>query len=163
MYDEHEIHPTTKCRSARSQFEYAITKEFLNTKKPILGICGGHQLINIIYGGTLYQDIPSQMESKIQHTQITPPTEASHIIEIIPGTKLHQWHIKNHEYTNSSHHQGIKQIGSGLVANAIAEDGMIEGIEDPQHPYCIGVQWHPEFLINQLDHIIFEKFISACA
>lgn len=162
MYGELEIHPTTKRRSSRSQFERAMVEAFLPTKKPILGICGGHQLLNIVFGGTLYQDIPSQITSEIKHTQTNPPTEVAHKIEIVPGTKLYQWIQKTQAQVNSSHHQGIRHLGKGLVASAIAEDGMIEGLEYPNHPYCIGVQWHPEFLLNQLDHLIFEKFVTAC-
>jgi putative glutamine amidotransferase len=162
MYGAQEIHPTTKRRSSRSQFEKALLEAFLPTQKPVLGICGGHQLINIIYGGTLYQDLPSHPASVIKHTQTNPPTEAAHSIEIVEGTKLHQWYQKSQAQINSSHHQGIHHLGAGLVANALSADGLVEGLEDPTHPFCIGVQWHPEYFVDPLDQLIFEKFVSSC-
>ncbi len=162
LYGESEFHPTLKRRSPRSQFEYALLEAYLPTKKPVLGICGGHQLINILYGGTLYQDLTSQFKSDIKHTETVPPTQAAHAVEVVKGTKLYEWYQKSEAQINSSHHQGIDQLGSGLTANAITGDGLIEGIEDPNHPFCLGVQWHPEYLLGQLDHLILEKFINAC-
>jgi len=163
MYDAKEINPNTKRRSVRSKFEKALVEGFLPSKKPILGICGGQQLLNIVFGGTLYQDLRSEIVSTINHEQTTPPTEASHKITILPDTKFHQWYPHHQVAVNSSHHQAVCDLAPGLIANAIAEDGLIEGIEDPNHPYCIGVQWHPEFLLNPLDHCIFSQFVSACA
>lgn len=162
FYGQHNIHPTIKRKSKRSLFEKQLLEAFLPTKKPVLGICGGHQLINILYGGTLYQDVPSQYKSDIKHTQTVPPTEVAHSVEIVSGTKLHDWYQQNQAGVNSSHHQAIDQLGKGLVANAISEDGLIEGIEDPNHPFCIGVQWHPEYLLGPLDRILMQKFIAAC-
>jgi putative glutamine amidotransferase len=162
LYGQDEFHPTLKRRSVRSQFEKSLLEAFLPTQKPVLGICGGHQLINILYGGTLYQDLASQYDSSIKHTETVPPTEAAHGVEIVQGTNLYQWYGKSHAQINSSHHQGINQLGKGITANAITEDGLIEGIEDSNHHFCLGVQWHPEYLLGPLDQIILEKFIKAC-
>jgi putative glutamine amidotransferase len=162
LYGQTEIHPTIKRKSIRSQFEKELLKAFLPTRKPVLGICGGHQLINILYGGTLYQDIASQYKTDIKHTQTVPPTEVAHNVEIIQGTQLHEWYNQTHTQINSSHHQAIDQVGKGLVVNAVSEDDIIEGIEDPNHPFCVGVQWHPEYLLGPLDRIILEKFIASC-
>lgn len=160
LYGQQEIHPTVKRKSLRSQFEKTLLEAFLPTNKPILGICGGHQLINILYGGTLHQDLT--FNNIVKHTETVPPTQAAHKIEIIHGTKFHEWYKQNTAEINSSHHQGIDQLGRGLRANAIAEDGLIEGVEDPNHQFCIGVQWHPEYLLGLLDRIILEKFVSTC-
>ncbi len=162
-YNSLEIHPTIKRRSRRSQFEKALLEAFLPTQKPVLGICGGHQLINIVYGGTLYQDIPSQLESNIKHTLTNPPTEAAHTVKILKNTKLYSWCQNDLAQINSSHHQGIERLGNCLIANAISEDNLIEGIEDPNYPFCIGVQWHPEYFFDAIDKTIIEKFVSACA
>lgn len=162
LYGHHEFHPTLKRRSLRSQFEKSLLEAYLPTKKPVLGICGGHQLINILYGGTLYQDLGTQYKSDIKHTETVPPTQPAHEVEVVKGTKLYEWYQKGEAQINSSHHQGIDQLGHGLVANAITSDGLIEGIEDPNHPFCLGVQWHPEYLLGKLDYIILEKFVNAC-
>ena len=162
MYGQHEFHKTLKRRSVRSQFEKALLEAFLKTRKPVLGICGGHQLINILYGGTLFQDLTSQFKDDIKHTETVPPTEPAHGLEVVGGTNLHNWFNQRSTQINSSHHQGIDQLGKRLVANAISEDGLVEGIEDPDHPFCLGVQWHPEYLVGPLDHIILEKFVQAC-
>jgi len=115
-----------------------------------------------LYGGTLYQDVPSQHKSDIKHTQTVPPTEAAHSVEIILGTKLHGWYQQDTAGVNSSHHQAIDQLGKGLVANAVSEDDLIEGIEDPNHPFCVGVQWHPEYLLGPLDRLLLQQFVAAC-
>lgn len=162
LYGQYEIHPTIKRKSMRSQFEKELLEAFLPTKKPVLGICGGHQLINILHGGTLYQDIATEFKDEIKHTNTVPPTEAAHGVEIVRGTKLHEWFGCDKTQINSSHHQGIAQLGEGLVVNAVADDGVIEGIEDPNHHFCLGVQWHPEYLLGPIDHIILEKFVNAC-
>lgn len=157
------VHPTTKLRIKRSHFEMELLKAFLPTQKPILGICAGHQLINIAYGGTIIQDIPSQFTSDIKHTLAPPPTEPAHTVEIIQNTKLSKWYTKNSAQVNSSHHQGIEHLGKNLIANAISTDNLIEGIEDPKHPFCIGVQWHPEYFVDELDKVIFKQFVHSCA
>lgn len=162
LYGQTDFHPTLKRKSMRSQFEKELLEVFLPTKKPVLGICGGHQLINILHGGTLYQDLESQYSADIKHTNTVPPTEAAHGVEIVRGTKLHEWFGCDKTQINSSHHQGIHQLGKGLTVNALAEDGVIEGIEDSNHPFCLGVQWHPEYLLGPLDKIILEKFVNAC-
>ena len=110
----------------------------------------------------MYQDLASQYSADIKHTNTVPPTEAAHGVEIVQGTKLHEWFGCDKTQINSSHHQGIHQLGKGLTVNAIAEDGVIEGIEDSSHPFCLGVQWHPEYLLGPLDKIILEKFVNAC-
>lgn len=162
LYTNDPIHPTLKRKSSRCRFEKALLEAFIQTNKPVLGICGGHQLINILHGGSLYQDVPSDVESNIKHTKTNPPTEFAHTVEVQKNTKLFEWFKETKAQINSSHHQAINKVGEGLVVNAIAEDGIIEGIEDPNHPFCFGVQWHPEHLLGPLDELIIEKFVSAC-
>ena len=157
-------HPTIKRNSSRSHFEKSLLEAYLLTKKPVLGICGGHQLINIIYGGTIIQDIASMHSTTIKHSENVAPTEAAHQLKVMAGTKLSSFYNANNTAgINSSHHQAIDKVGSGLVVSGIAEDGIIEAIEDPNHPFCIGVQWHPEYLVNELDGLILENFVKACA
>jgi putative glutamine amidotransferase len=157
-------HSTIKRNSKRSAFEKALLEAYLPTKKPVLGICGGHQLINIICGGTLIQDIATMHNTKIKHSETVAPTEAAHQINIEPGTILSSFYQSSTTIgINSSHHQAIDQVGKDLVVSAVAEDGIIEAIEDPNHPFCLGVQWHPEYLLNELDEAILKNFVKACA
>lgn len=157
-------HATVKRNSPRSSFEKALLEAYLPTKKPVLGICGGHQLINIIYGGTIIQDIDCMHPTTIKHSDNVAPTEAAHELQITPNTKLNSFYKTGITVgINSSHHQAIDKVGDGLVVSGVAEDGIIEAIEDPNHPFCIGVQWHPEYLVNKLDGLILENFVKACA
>ena len=120
----------------------------LTDNKPLLGICGGEQLINVLYKGTLIQHIPDEIENPLEHEQNNPRNEAGHNVTIKKNTKLHNIISKNNIMVNSAHHQAVKNPGQGLVINAFSEDGVIEGIEDPTMNFCIGVQWHPEFFIQ---------------
>ena len=130
--------------------------------KPLLGICGGEQLINVLYKGTLIQHIPDEIENSLEHEQINPRNEAGHSITIKKNTKLHSIISQNNIMVNSAHHQAVKKPGKGLLINAFSEDGVIEGIEDPSMNFCIGVQWHPEFFIQNSDKLLLKAFINSC-
>ena len=145
----------------RTSFEIAIFKEFLKSSKPILGICGGEQLMNIALGGSLVQDIKKNKINLINHEQENPRNETSHKINIIKNTKLSKIINKDKIMVNSAHHQSVKRLGKELIKSAVAEDGIIEAIEHKKHNWCIGVQWHPEFLITSYDSNIINNFINA--
>jgi len=146
-------------KDKRTNFEIDIFKKFLDTKKPILGICGGEQLMNVACGGNLIQDINKSIKTTIFHEQKNPRNEVSHEIKIIKNSKLYK--IVNNEKieVNSAHHQSVKTLGKDFISTAIASDGVIEAIEHNNHPWCIGVQWHPEFLITKADIAIIEDFV----
>ena len=146
-------------KSKRTEFEICIFKKFLKIKKPILGICGGEQLINVVCGGTLIQDIKSEKPSLVNHEQQNPRNETSHLIKIKEDTKLYTIIKKNEIFVNSAHHQSIGVLGKKLVESAKAEDNITEAIEHIEHPWCIGIQWHPEFLITSSDKLLFKNFI----
>ena len=147
-------------KSKRTEFEICIFEKFLKIKKPILGICGGEQLINVACGGTLIRDIKSEKPSFINHEQTNPRDETSHVIKIKENTKLYEIIKKNEIFVNSAHHQSVEMLGKKLIECAKAEDNIIEDIEHIEHPWCIGVQWHPEFLITPSDKLLFKHFIS---
>ncbi|MFN3395231.1 MAG: gamma-glutamyl-gamma-aminobutyrate hydrolase family protein [Thermodesulfovibrionales bacterium] len=134
-YYNEEPHPLTKMVSKRrSDFELSLLGPFIRTGKPILGICYGMQLINILFGGTLYQDIKNQLRHSIDHRN-------DHIITI----KENPFFSARERLTvNSSHHQALKDLGKGLEVFAEAEDGVVEAIYLKGHPFMIGLQWHPE-------------------
>lgn len=161
MYGEENIHPRTKINPVRGKFEFALVKEILKTKKPVLGICGGMQLLNVIYGGTLIQDIADHGKEYMDHLQ-KGPDNPHHEVEITDNSLLQQIVGRNRIFTNTSHHQAVENIGQSLKVNAVAIDGIVEGIEDPLHPFCMGVQWHPEWQISKADSNLISYFIEKC-
>jgi putative glutamine amidotransferase len=150
---------TTKDR--RTAFEYAATKGALAGGIPVLGICGGQQLLNVVLGGTLIQHIPDEVADCVAHRQPNPRNEPGHAVRVIAGTLLHRITSAATLAVNSAHHQAVKEGGPGIIINAVAEDGVVEGIEDPRHRFCLGVQWHPEFEINEADRRIFRVFVEV--
>jgi len=147
-------------KEKRTNFEIEIFNKFLETSKPILGICGGEQLMNVASGGDLIQDIDVSIQTKIKHEQPNPRDEVSHEISITKDSKL--FNIINNKIikVNSAHHQSVKNLGKDFVSSAVAPDNIIEAIEHTKHPWCIGVQWHPEFLITKNDTSIIKDFVA---
>jgi putative glutamine amidotransferase len=157
LYGEGEPHPTVSLKSLRTRAEKALLERALARDIPVLGICGGEQLLAVALGGTLIQHIPDAIPAALPHEGHEP----GHEIEIVPGTKLAAITGKTSMQVNSSHHQAVRMPGRAVV-NALAPDGVIEGIEDPARRFCLGVQWHPEFHTDPADARIFEAFIAAC-
>jgi putative glutamine amidotransferase len=156
-------HVTVKTKDRRTAFEYAVTRGAIDADKPVLGICGGQQLMNVVLGGTLIQHIPDEVEDSLPHEQPNPRTEAGHNVKIVAGTLLHRVVRELELPVNSAHHQAVKDVGKGIIVNAVAPDGVIEGIEDPRRRFVIGVEWHPEYSISPGDDRIFDAFIRAAA
>ncbi|ATP41168.1 gamma-glutamyl-gamma-aminobutyrate hydrolase [Solibacillus sp. R5-41] len=145
----------------RDKSDMLIMKRAFEREIPILGICRGEQVMNVAFGGTLYQDIDTQVENVLKHTQVSLRHEVTHTVELEPS-KLQQIVGAATILTNSFHHQAIDAVADGFIINARAKDGVIEGIEHPTHPYCIGVQWHPEGLENDApSDKLFKSFIDA--
>lgn len=141
----------------RDEAEWKILQTYLPTKKPILCICRGVQMLNVFHGGTLHQDIPGHSDFRSRGT-------GCHSVHLTPGTKLHQILQTAEVKANSLHHQAADQIGRGLQVAAVSTDGITEALELEGHPFCIGVQWHPEHLSRRFaaHQRIFDAFISAC-
>ncbi len=155
-------HATVALKPGRTDFEVAVTRAALDAGKPVLGICGGEQLLNVVLGGTLIQHIPDAVPDALAHEQPNPRDEPGHDVDIVPGTRLAAIVGVARMSVNSAHHQAVRDVGPGVVVNARAPDGVVEGIEDPSRPFCIGVEWHPEFLIDPGDRRLLEAFIAAC-
>lgn len=126
---------------------------FDRQKKPIIGICRGHQLINIAFGGTLYQDIPSQYQTNIQHSQKYDQIYC-HQISVVPGTSMAKY-FPDRITVNSFHHQAIKDLARGFQVMAYSEDGLIEAIEKD---HIMSVQWHPEKINDENQQKILQLF-----
>ena len=146
-------------KDKRTNFEIDIFQKFLSTSKPILGICGGEQLMNVASGGSLIQDIDKSIKTTIYHEQQNPRNEVSHEISITRNSKLYNIVKSQRIKVNSAHHQSVRNLGKDFVSSALASDGIIEAIEHVKHPWCLGIQWHPEFLITKADIAIIKDFI----
>jgi len=160
LYGAPTRHPTVKIKLKRTNFEIAMVKKALEKNIPVLGICGGHQVINVALGGSLIQHIPDEVPDSLEHVQPTPRSEPWHPVKIKKETLLHQITGVEDLQVNSGHHQAVKDPGNGVVVNAHAPDGVIEGFEVPEYRFCLGIQWHPEFTITPQDQRIFETLIQ---
>jgi putative glutamine amidotransferase len=162
LYGASGRHATVTLKQGRTAAEQALTEGALARNLPVLGICGGEQLLAVVLGGSLIQHIPDAIPHALQHEQSNPRHEAGHSVAVTPGTLLHRIVGASRMQVNSSHHQAVREPGPFAVVNAVAEDSVIEGVEDPRYRFCLGVQWHPEFGIDPGDHRIFDALIAAC-
>jgi putative glutamine amidotransferase len=161
LYGERQRFPFKKVDPKRSAFERELVKRALEKETPILGICGGMQTLNVAGGGSLYQDLPKQLPRALKHDQGGKP---SHPVEIKRGTLLARIVGVLRLFVNSSHHQGVKEVAPGYIINAMAEDGVVEGIESVDFPFVVGVQWHPEYLHEgDQSREIFKAFLKRAA
>ena len=162
LYGIGERHATVTLKERRTRFEWTVLEGALARGMPVLGICGGQQLLNVILGGTLIQHIPDSVQDALAHEQPNPRTEPGHEVLVEAGTLLERVTGARRLAVNSAHHQAADRVGPGIVVSATAPDGVIEAIEDPKRRFCLGVQWHPEYLISPGDRAILDAFIGAC-
>jgi putative glutamine amidotransferase len=163
LYGAGEQHETVVLKASRTDFELAMVRGALARDMPVLGICGGQQLLAVALGGTLVQHIPDTVPDALAHEQPNPRTEPGHAITITQGTLLARVTGVAWMEVNSAHHQAVASVGAGSVVNAVAPDGVIEGIESSAHRFALGVQWHPEYSVDPQDSAIIRAFIAACA
>ena len=152
---------TIRISDNRDSTELNLLKSAEKNNVKTLAICRGHQLLNVYKNGTLYQDLNDSGFKEIEHDK--PFEDArSHIddIEVYEDSKLYEIIKEKHIMVNSIHHQGIDKLGEDLKITAKSNDDVIEGIEHKKHKWCIGLQWHPEFLITKYDIKIIKNFIS---
>lgn len=153
-----------KIMQNRSRFDLDLIHHALNKSIPILGICAGMQAINFYFKGSIYQDIQSECEGALNHMQkVEDVRKPAHDILIQSDTLLSRIAQGTPKArVNSFHHQAVKEVGQGLIASAIAPDGIIEAIEHTVHRFCLGIEWHPEYFVDPVDDAIFKAFIDAC-
>lgn len=163
-YGEKPIRELGAIKAQRTEFELDVAAAALRKDMPVLGICGGEQALNVVLGGSLYQDIAAQVANAGEHQQSAKKTRGGHRVRIAEGTRLRTIVKQPSLEVNTTHHQAVKHLGKGLIADAIADDGVIEGIESTNHSFVLGVQWHPEVLAphRQGHRRIIEAFIAAC-
>ena len=160
LYGDNERHATVALKADRTSAELALLQGALARNMPVLGICGGEQLLAVALGGSLIQHIPDSIADALAHEQSTSHYEPGHAVKVLPGTLLARIVGSATMQVNTSHHQAVRDPGSSII-NAVAPDGVIEGIEDASRKFCLGVQWHPEYLIDPGDNRIFEALIAA--
>lgn len=163
LYGVAEQHESVTTKPARTDFEWALTEGALERDIPVLGICGGQQLLHVVLGGRLLQHIPDDVKDALQHEQPNPRHEAGHLIVLQEGTLLQMICGVDAMQVNSAHHQAAADAPAGVVVNARAPDGVIEGIESNRHRFALGVQWHPEFMVDPADERIFAAFVAEAA
>ena len=149
----------------RDDFELALTREALARDLPILAICRGHQVLNVATGGSLVQDIPSELKGTVTHDAPGRRTRRSHAIDVEPASKLGEILGGGPLAVNSFHHQAIDALGKGLVVSARSpKDGLVEGVELPGRSFVVGVQWHPESFWNETRSFqgLFDAHTAAC-
>ena len=143
------------------RFELAVAREADARGLPILALCRGCQALNVARGGTLHQHLPDDVGGAVQHRQ-TEYDGTSHSVDVIPGSLLAELLGTTHAEVNSFHHQAVDRLGQGLMAVAWAEDGVVEGIEAPDRPFVIGVQWHAEGIVSRPEQArLFASFVDA--
>ena len=157
--------PSPRCGKPdvlRDKAELPMLEAFLKTGKPVLCICRGAQLLNVFFGGTLHQDIEQIQGCK--HSSWRGKNTGTHTVKLQPRTKLESVLQATSARVNSLHHQAVDVLAPGLRAAAVSEDGFVEGLEVPDHPFCIGVQWHPEHMCKHdcVQRKLFDVFVAAC-
>lgn len=161
-YGEEKYNDTVEIDDIRDTLEMTAFEYIFDTGKPILGICRGIQSVNVGLGGTLWQDIPSQIEGALCHAQKEPGTAPTHKVNVKPGSRLYGIIGSDTLLTNSFHHQSVKAPGKGLAVSAETDDGVIEALEAEDNRFILLVQWHPEFTTDTetASRALFSAFIN---
>lgn len=164
LYGEEKRKVCGKQNDSRDEMESFFMREVLAMDKPLVAICRGFQLLNVLQGGTLYQDLPSEKPTNVVHQMHSPYDKTQH--EVLLKEKSLLWKLLNREKlgVNSYHHQGIKDLGKGIEVSAVSTDGLVEAISLPNATFVLGIQWHPEFFNASTpeNRALMSAFLSAC-
>jgi len=150
----------------RDKMEIIISREAISRRKPLFGICRGMQIMNVALGGNIYQDIFSQIKDRqlVKHRQDAPKWYPIHRVEVVEDSVLFKYTGRKQLEVNSFHHQAVRDVAEGFKVTAKAEDGVIEAIEHTLSRFAVGVQWHPELMIDRNEEMLalFGAFVEAC-
>ncbi len=165
LYGEERLDSCGEDLPVRDGMESRIFQLCLERDVPVLGICRGIQLMNVLLGGTLYQDLPSQHPTETEHHMSPPYDRPVHQVEICKGTPLFDLIQTERMDVNSYHHQAVRDKAPALQTMAVSEDGLIEAVCLPERPFVWAVQWHPElsWRTDEKSRRIFEAFVGRCA
>lgn len=150
----------------KDEIEFALCRWALERHLPVLGICRGCQILNVISGGTLYCDVMKERNTTMPHIADMERYDSyRHGLTILPGTPLYRWYRRKHINATSYHHQGIKELAAPFRPMAYAEDGLLEGFYDPEEPFVIGLQFHPERMLKDYggNERVFRAFVNAAS
>lgn len=145
-YGEEPMQKIGETWELRDWFDSLLVEKALEKGIPVLGICRGMQVMNVLHGGSLWQDLSYMKDVEIKHLQGHSPELVTHLVDIEEGSQLHELMGENHVMVNTFHHQAVRELGQGFKATAFSADGIVEAIEHEEHPFYLGVQWHPEML-----------------
>ena len=166
---DQEWHPSLKyVNEARDELELPLCREKIEADIPVFGICRGIQIMGVAMGGSLYQDVPSQIKDPLTHPAKGSDQDSQHEIEIEHGSRLSEIVGKSADEVNSAHHQAVDEIGDGFHITARSEDRVVEAMENPSKKFVLGVQYHPERMnqtaaFREHRRKLFEAFIAAAS
>jgi putative glutamine amidotransferase len=149
-------------KPGRGAFEHRLLSGAVARGLPVLGICGGMQLLNVVSGGTLYQDLGRDRPGSFEHEQAHDPALPAHDVRLHAESSLARICAVTSLPANTTHHQAVDRVGMGLVASGWTEDGVVEAIESISGPWRVGVQWHPELLDDAHADRLYAAFVEAC-
>jgi len=168
LYEEEKRYDNVKINRPRDDFELKLLDQAHDAQLPVFGICRGTQLINVKFGGTLYQDLardaPPEIKAEIEHRQSGNRSDPTHVVTLTEPESLLAESFHGHCKVNSLHHQAIRRVGRGLKVTAYSEDGLVEAVEAVEgYPYLLAVQWHPEEISEQPEQKkILQQFLDRC-
>lgn len=160
-FDEGDQSAMVYIENQRATFDLTMGRKALATGKPVLGICAGLQLLNVLRGGSLHQHIPDVFPDALDHFRFRNKPDYVHSVEVKKGSRMADILGGTSIQVNSSHHMAVNRPGKDLEIVAVCE-GVAEGVEDPNHPFLMGVQWHPEFL-NDTNRNLFRELVKAAS
>jgi putative glutamine amidotransferase len=170
MFDIHPRHygmpeeaDNLSTKEAGTAFELDLLDAALQARKCILGICNGMQLLAVKLGGQLHRDIGAEINGAIEHLPFRPPTRTAHKVAVARDSKLFSIMEKTMVPVNSLHHQSVVESLVVRVSARCIEDGVVEAIESDQTPFCIGVQWHPEYELSTTDKALWFAFVASAS